>query len=73
MLRRNSLLKLVIEGNVERRIEMTGRRVRRSKLLLSDLAEKGRYCKLKDDALHRPLWRTRFGRGYGPVLRQTTE
>jgi hypothetical protein len=27
--------------------------------------------KLKDEALDRTLWRTRFGRGYGPVVRQT--
>jgi nuclear transport factor 2 (NTF2) superfamily protein len=28
---------------------------------------------LKEVALDRTLWRTRFGRGYGPVVRQTTE
>jgi len=28
-----------------------------------------RYRKLKEEALDRTLWRTRFGRGYGPVLR----
>jgi hypothetical protein len=32
-----------------------------------------RYWKLKEEALDRTLWRTRFGRGYGPVVRQTTE
>jgi hypothetical protein len=26
---------------------------------------------LKEEALDRTLWRTRFGRGYGPVVRQT--
>jgi len=25
------------------------------------------YCKLKDEALDRNLWRTPFGRGYGPA------
>ena len=25
--------------------------------------------KLKDEALHHTLWRIRFGRGYGPVVR----
>jgi hypothetical protein len=30
------------------------------------------YCKLKEEALDRTLWRTRFGRGYGPVVGQTT-
>jgi hypothetical protein len=28
---------------------------------------------LKEEALDRTLWRTRFGRGYGPVVRQTIE
>jgi hypothetical protein len=52
---------------------MTGRRGRRHKQLLDYLKEKRRYWKLKDEALDRTLWRTRFGRGYGPVLRQTAE
>jgi hypothetical protein len=63
----------LIEGKVEGRIEMTGRRRRRRKQLLDDLKEKRRYWKLKEEALDRTLWRTRFGRGYGPVVRQTTE
>ena len=29
--------------------------------------------KLKEEALARTVWRIRFGRGYGPVVRQTTE
>jgi hypothetical protein len=58
----------VIEGKLEGRIEMTGRR----KQLLDDLKEKKRYWKFKEEALDRTLWRTRFGRGYGPVVRQTT-
>jgi hypothetical protein len=73
ILRRNCLLKHVIEGKVEGRIEMTGRRGRRRKQLLDDLNGKRRYCKLKEEALDRTLWRIRFGRGYGPVIRQTTE
>ena len=31
------------------------------------------YWRFKEDALHCTLWRTRFGRDYGPVVRQTTE
>ena len=31
------------------------------------------HWKFKEEALDRTLWKTRFGRGYGPVLRQTTE
>jgi hypothetical protein len=63
----------VIEGKLEGRIEMTGRRGRRRKQLLDDLKEKRRYWKLKEKALDRTLWRTCFGRDYGPVVRQTTE
>jgi hypothetical protein len=69
-LRRNCLLKHIIEGNIERRIEVTGRRGRRRKHLLDDFKEKIAYCELKEEALDRTLWRTRFGRGYGPVIRQ---
>jgi hypothetical protein len=61
----------VIEGKLEGRVEMTGRRGRRSKQLLGDLKEKR--LKLKEEALDRTLWKTHFGRGYGPVVRQTTE
>jgi hypothetical protein len=42
-LRRNFLLKHVIEGKIEGRIEMTGRRGRRRKQLLDDYKEKGGY------------------------------
>jgi hypothetical protein len=61
ILRRNCLLKHVIEGKLEGRIEMTGRRRRRRRLLLDDLKEKRRYCKLKEEAVDRTVWRTRFG------------
>jgi hypothetical protein len=73
ILRRNCLLKHVTGGKLEGRIEMTGRRGRIRKQLLDDLKEKKRYWKLKEEALDRTLWRTRFGRGYRPVVRQTTE
>jgi hypothetical protein len=63
----------VIEGKLEGRIEMTGRRGRRRKQLLDDLKEKRRYWKFKEEAPDRTLWRTRFGRGYGPVVRQTID
>jgi hypothetical protein len=39
-LRRNCLLKHVIEGKLEGRIEMTGRRGRRHKQLLDDLRKR---------------------------------
>jgi hypothetical protein len=73
ILRRNCLLKHVIEGKLEGRIEMTGIRGRWCKQLLDDLKEKRRYWKLKEEALDRILWITRFGRGYGPVVRRTVE
>jgi hypothetical protein len=73
ILRRNCLLKHVSVGKLGGRTEMTGRRGRRRKQLLDDLKEKRIYWKLKEKALDRTLWRTRFGRGYGIVVRQTTE
>jgi hypothetical protein len=63
----------VIEGKLEGRIKMTGRRGRRRQYLLDDLKEKRRYGKLKEEALDRSLWRTHFGREYGLVVRHTTE
>jgi hypothetical protein len=71
ILRTNYLLEHVVEGKAEGRIKMTGRRGRRLKQLLDDLKDKRGYCKLKEDALDRTLWITRFGRCYGPVVRQT--
>jgi hypothetical protein len=73
ILRRNCLLKHVIEGMIEGRIEVTGRRERRCKQLPDDVKHKTGYRKLKEEALDCSLWRTRFGRGYGPVVRQTAE
>jgi hypothetical protein len=55
MLRRNCLLKHVIEGKLEGRIEMTRRRGRRRKQLLHDLKEKRRYWRLKEEALELAL------------------
>jgi hypothetical protein len=68
MSHRNCILKHVIE----REMEVTGSRGRRRKQLLDDLKEKRGYWKLKEDALDGTMWRTRFGRGYGPVVRQGT-
>ena len=72
ILRRNCLLTHVIEGKIEGRVEVTKRRGRRTKQLLYDLTEKRGHCKLKEEAIDRSLWRTGFGRGCGPVVRQTT-
>jgi len=73
ILRRNCLLQRVIEGTIKGRIEVTGRRGRRRRKLLDDLKERRGYSHLKDEALERTLWRSRFGRGFGPVVRQTTK
>jgi hypothetical protein len=72
-LRRNCLLQQVIEGKIKKGIEVTGRRGRRCRKLLDDLKERRRYFHLKKEALDRTMWRARFGRGFGPVVRQTTE
>ena len=73
ILRRNCLLQRVIEGKIKGRIEVTERRGRRRRKLLDDLKERRGYSHLKEEALDRTLWRARFGRGFGPVVRQTTE
>jgi len=70
-LRRNCLLKHVIDEKIEGRIEVAGRGERKRKQLLGGLKENRGYCKLKEEALDRPLSRTRFGRDYGSVVRQT--
>jgi len=49
---------------------VTGRQLRRRKQLLYDLKETRGYFELKEEILDRTVWRTRFGRFYGPVLRQ---
>jgi len=35
--------------------------------------ERKGYSHLKEEALDRTMWRARFGRGFGPVVRQTTK
>jgi hypothetical protein len=50
---------------------VTARRGRRWKQLLDDLKEKRGYWRLKEEALDRTGRRTRFGRGYRPVVKQT--
>jgi hypothetical protein len=72
-LRRKCLLKHVTEGKIEGKREVTQIRGRRRKQLLDNLKKKRGYWKLKEEALDHTLWRTRFGRGYGPVVRQATE
>ena len=73
ILRRNCLLQRIIEGKIKGGIEVTGRRGRRSRKLLDDLKERKGYSHLKEEALDRTLWRDHFGRGFGPVARQTAK
>jgi hypothetical protein len=73
ILRRNCLLRQVIEGNKKGGIEVTKRRGRRRRKLLDDLKERRGYSHLKEEALDRTMWRARFERGFGPVVRQTTK
>jgi len=69
-LHRNCLLQRVIEGKIQGGIEVTGRQGRRRTKLLD---ERRGYCHLKEEALDRTMWRARFGRSFGPVVRQTTK
>jgi hypothetical protein len=62
-----------IEGKIQRAIEVTGRQARRRRKLLDDLKERRGYSHLKEEALDRTVWRARFGRGFRPVVRQTTK
>jgi hypothetical protein len=72
-LRRNCLLQQVIEGKIKAGTEVTGRRGRRRRKLLEDFKERRGYSHLKKEALDRTMWRAGFGRGFGPVMRQTAK
>ena len=72
ILRRNCLLKQVIEGKMKGEMEVTRRRRRRRRKLLDDLKERTGYSHLKEEVLDRK-WTARFGRGFGPVVRQTAK
>ena len=73
VLRRNCLLKQVIEGKIKGEMEVTRRRGRRRKKLLDDLKDRRGFSYLKEEALDRTMWRHRFGGVFGPVVRQNTE
>lgn len=53
--------------------EVTGRWGRRSWQLVDYRMEMRGYWKLKKETLDHALWRTGFGRGCGPAIRQTPE
>jgi hypothetical protein len=52
---------------------VTGRRGRKRRKLLDDLRESKGYSHLKEEVLDRTMWRAPFGRGFGPVVTQTTD
>jgi hypothetical protein len=65
-----SLRTCLLKHVTAEKINATGIRGRRRKQQLDE--PKG-YWKLKVEALDRTLWRIRFGRGYGHVVREATE
>jgi hypothetical protein len=73
LLRRNCLLQRVIEGKIKGGIKVIGKSGRRRRKLLDDLKERRGYSHLKEEALDRTMWRAGFGRGFGPVVRQTAK
>ena len=73
MLRRNCLLKQVIEGKIKGEMEVKIIRGRRRRKLLDELKDRRGYSHLKEEALDRSMWRNRFGAGFRPVVRQNTE
>jgi hypothetical protein len=66
------LLKHVVAEKLEGNIGLVGGGIRR-KQLLDELKEAIGHGKLKEEALDRTMWKTRFGKCHGPVVRQTTE
>jgi hypothetical protein len=73
ILRRNCLLQRFIEGRIQGELEVTERQGRRRRKLLDKFKERRKYSHLKEKALDRTMWRARFGRGIGTVVRQTTK
>jgi len=49
-----------------------GGQARRRKRLLDELKRVRIHSAMKEEILHCALWRTSFGRGFGPVVRQTS-
>jgi hypothetical protein len=49
------------------------KRGRRRRKLLNDLKERREYANLNEELLDRTVWRARFGRGFGPVVRGTNK
>ena len=69
ILRRNCILKQVIERKIKGEMEVTRRRGRRRKKLLYDLKDRRGYSHVMAEALDRTMWRNRFRGEFGPVVR----
>jgi hypothetical protein len=52
---------------------VTGRRRRRRRKVLDILKERRGYSHLKEEALDFTMWTAHFGRGFAPVVSQTTK
>ena len=52
---------------------MAGRQGRKRRKIVDDLKERRGYFHMTEEAVDRTVWRARFGRGFGPVVRQTTK
>jgi hypothetical protein len=50
-----------------------GRRRKRRKQPHDELEETRKWWEFKEEALGRAVWRTGFGRSYGPEVRETAE
>jgi hypothetical protein len=50
-------------------MEVTRRRGKRRRKLLDKFKDKRDYSHLKEAALDLTMWRARFGKGFGPVVR----
>jgi hypothetical protein len=72
IVQRYCLLQQVIEEKIELGIEVIGRGGRRHRKLMDDPKRRG-YCDLKQESVDRTIWRAGFGRGFGPVVRQTAK
>jgi hypothetical protein len=69
ILRSNCLIKRFIKGKIGGRTEVKERQGRTPRQLLDDLNETRGYWKLKEQALDRRVFKIRFGRDYGPVVK----
>jgi hypothetical protein len=69
----NAFYSRLLKERLKEGLEATERRGRRRRKLLDDLKERRGYSPMKEEALDRTIWRARFGRGFGPFVRQTAE